>query len=500
MIHEDHDLNTADIQTVCITVIYFLSKYTNWPYNIEEWQIYPEVVEYINDPVAYWRKYNRHHPLIAENAYDPETGGYGNGYKYNYNFSKLGLDSWYADKVGFTQLIGTPVAGVIDYQRESQRNKDIKLFNELLQNRNHLKFLRQLLFEAEDKIIFISRSVYNILRARQCELFGFKNPVLVSTFPNDDYEFRILYAHDNSYLISAQIFSSITDEGYYPIYRMLIDSILKETKCAWKLNIPGMPLPQRMEGSFHELMEQIKEKELLGSPVGISLSPFSIIPHYKYQIPALAEFFSNQRDARSIHCLIHSDTSIKIKKERLPGIWEMFNSISNLLEPENSKLIKACLLESSDKIAANDNTIPSQSEKLRDAYYYFCFRDLPQMPFTVPDDYFFVERELLTQIWITVLHNLDRHGKRDQLRMKSSMSDDESELFITIMDIKKFDFDRFIRRDSSLQLYLKINRFGSLTIDSACTSWCSTNPYNLAESEAVTGTRITFRFVLKENE
>ncbi len=481
-------------------VVCFLSKYANWPENIAAWEIYPEVQEYWQNPAAYWKKHRRHHPLIAENAYDPETGGYGHGYKYHYNFSKLGLDSWYADKVGFTQLIGTPVAGVIDYQNETQRKQDIRLFNELLQDREHLGFLKHLLFEAEDKVIFISRSVYNILKARQCELFGFQSPVLVSPFSNDDHEFRILHAHGNSYLISAQIFSSITDVGYYPIYRMLIDSILKEIKCSWELNIPGRPLPQRMEGSFAELLEQVKEKELLGSPVGISLSPISIIPRYKYQIPALTEFFSNQKDARSIHCLIHSDVSLTTKKERLPGIWEMYHGISNLLEPENSDLIKASLLECSTKMEANDNTLPSQTKKLREAFYYFCFRDLLQMPFTVPDDYFFVERELLTQLWITVLHNLDRHGKRDQLRMMAKISDDHSELLVTMMDIKKFDFDRFIRRGSSLQLYLKMNRFGSLTIDSACVSWCSTNPYSLASCEFVSGTRITFRFVLKENE
>ena len=122
------------------------------------------------------------------------------------------------------------------------------------------------------------------------------------------------------------------------------------------------------------------------------------------------------------------------------------------------------------------------------------------MPVNVPDDYYFAEKALVKSLWDKILDNLQRHGSKSGQEITAHLSDDNSELLITILDTNDFDFNRFIRRNSSLQDYIKMNRFGALAIASGQALWCSSDPYTTRECESVFGTRISLRFVLKENE
>lgn len=484
--------------------LYFLSNYSNWPYNIKDWQIYPEVEEYLKDPVMYWQKYNRHHPLIGDNAFDPETGGYGDGYRYHANFSKLGLSSEYADKIAFAELIGVPVTGVINYNDVAQREKDLELFENLLfQDKKHLEYLKHLLFEADNKVIFLSRGVYNKLRINQIKLFGFTRDMLSLPFPHDDLEFRILFQHHSSYLVSAQMFSSIREDSYYPHYRRMIDSIVKDKPMEWEIILPGNSQTLKLKCEFNQLLSEIRkwypETENLS---GITLNPLKEFSPRLYQLPALTRFFeNNEQNKGSINCLIHSILPLQKKKELMPHILDYYANIKHLLEPENQKLIKACLQESQDNIARNDEAIPKQESEIRNRFYRFSFHKLKGLESLADKSYYSAEKQVIEEIWNTILDNLEKRGRMDKVKFSFEYLPQDMKVKITVHDPgTSFHLEAYRKDRKSIITYAKMQRFGEMTIHSGRQMWSSEAPQDITEtSQEQTGNLIMLCFVLPEN-
>lgn len=494
--------NGAGYNNTAAVRVLFLGKYPNWPENITDWAIYPEVLEYWDNPSDYWKKYGRYHPMLSENAFDPVTGGYGDGYRYHINFSTLGLTPDYADYVAFTELIGVPVSGVMNYRDPIQKALDEAEFERLLQNPEHLAFLKNLLFEAKNKVIFTSRSVYNIIKTRQWELFGLEQDLLTTPFPQDPYEFRILYEHDGSYIIAAQIFSSITDDAYYPRYRRMIDAVIFGFVMQWEVVMPGNTAKLSLTCSFHDLLSNLKSIGYnIDSLMGISINPVKRVMPNVYQLPVLKEFFSNMESDWSIQCLIHGIAGISEKARCIPHIKDFYNTFRHLLEPDNRSLIEGCLEESSRLIANNDNILPATSESIRDVFYRFSFRSFKGLEDIAPGDYYYAEKVLLHTIWNTVLDNLYRHGCGEKASIEVIPDRAVNLLTIEVVDLfNLFSFIDFLKADKSAITYAKMSRFGELSIQSGSEIWSSDNPSNATQApEYVEGTKFKLKFVLPED-
>lgn len=125
----------------------FFGLDANFAADIKENPIFEEVIEYLTDGVGYWKTRNRHHPFLSPDY------NMGSGYRYHYQFFKLGLTSEYADKVSFIELLDCPTCG---------KTSDKRLM-ELL-NVDHLKNLDNLMLSPKgDKAVYIARGVYPIL-------------------------------------------------------------------------------------------------------------------------------------------------------------------------------------------------------------------------------------------------------------------------------------------------------------------------------------------------
>lgn len=139
----------------------FIGRDANWDINIESSKNFDDIVYYLTDSVTFWKTKNVHHPFLLNNYK-------GDGYKYHQSFSKIGLDSSYASKVSFLELLSIPTVGGASKKR--------KLFEEYLlskQNLEHLKFLDTLLNDKSKKF-FLAYGLINDLKliAEKTTLFG----------------------------------------------------------------------------------------------------------------------------------------------------------------------------------------------------------------------------------------------------------------------------------------------------------------------------------------
>ncbi|MGP1717176.1 MAG: hypothetical protein ACTS9Y_08360 [Methylophilus sp.] len=121
----------------------FMGLDANYAANIDSSSVYDKILEYHTDGVAFWKKYNVHHPFLLGNYF-------GDGKKYHKNFTKIGLLSTHADDISFIELINVPTVG-----RSMLTKEDL--------NSHHLKWLGHLIESKQPKSIFISNSVLNLL-------------------------------------------------------------------------------------------------------------------------------------------------------------------------------------------------------------------------------------------------------------------------------------------------------------------------------------------------
>lgn len=130
--------------------VIFLGLDANWDEHIESNSVmYPELLNYLDDGVKYWKAHGIHHPFLSP-SYNKQGG-----YTYHNNFRKTGITSDYADQVSFVEILAVPT-----YGRSSYANK---LFMHLI-DLHYLKNLNDIIFNTTPKIVFIAKSVYDKLR------------------------------------------------------------------------------------------------------------------------------------------------------------------------------------------------------------------------------------------------------------------------------------------------------------------------------------------------
>ena len=126
--------------------IIFVGLDANFAPDVESTEFFAYIKEYLTDGVKFWTKYQKHHPFLLSNYK-------GDGLTYHKRFAKLGLDSSYADKISFVELLDVPTFGKTDFHT----------FYQLL-NLKHIAFLENVfLDQSQEKTLFISRGVFSNL-------------------------------------------------------------------------------------------------------------------------------------------------------------------------------------------------------------------------------------------------------------------------------------------------------------------------------------------------
>lgn len=129
--------------------IIFLSSDANYSREISDDPFFNYILEYQEDGVSFWKKYGRHHPfLLDEYPFNRSK----DGVPYHRNFSKIGFNTSYADKVCFLEILDIPTIG------NKSENKNL-FYN--LTSLPHLKYIDDLITEGGNKLFYIPVGVLN---------------------------------------------------------------------------------------------------------------------------------------------------------------------------------------------------------------------------------------------------------------------------------------------------------------------------------------------------
>lgn len=128
----------------------FLGLDANYAENIENQNIFEQIIEYHENGIKFWQKYGIHHPFLL-----PEYKG--DGKRFHQNFAKISFLPCHATDISFIELLHVPTVG-----RNRLILEDI--------SPKHIQFLHQAIFQGEAKYIFVNSTAYNLLK----KLDGFK--------------------------------------------------------------------------------------------------------------------------------------------------------------------------------------------------------------------------------------------------------------------------------------------------------------------------------------
>lgn len=122
----------------------FVGLDANYHPGIADSSIYPKVLEYHADGVAFWQKYGAHHPFLL-------PGYAGDGSFYHQSFARIGLGPEHANLISFVELLNVPTAG-----RSSLVAADL--------SGAHLKRLNEVIIEGRALHVFIPTGVAQLMR------------------------------------------------------------------------------------------------------------------------------------------------------------------------------------------------------------------------------------------------------------------------------------------------------------------------------------------------
>ncbi|MEA3487063.1 MAG: hypothetical protein U9R20_05340 [Thermodesulfobacteriota bacterium] len=127
--------------------VVFLSSDANYSPEISNHDFFKYILDYQKDGVAFWEKYNCHHPFLLPNY--PFNKNM-TGVPFHRNFSKIGLVAEQAKYISFLELLDIPTIG------NKSQNKN--LFYELISLR-HLEYIERLMLNDTNKLFFVSNGV-----------------------------------------------------------------------------------------------------------------------------------------------------------------------------------------------------------------------------------------------------------------------------------------------------------------------------------------------------
>ncbi|MDD5053552.1 MAG: hypothetical protein PHO27_12525 [Sulfuricurvum sp.] len=149
-------------QTPQNSKIIFLSSDANYTEQLSNSHFFNYILEYQNDGINFWKKYNCHHPFLLDKYPFNKTM---DGVPFHRNFSKLGLTSNYAESISFVELLNIPTIG--------NKSENRKRFYELV-DIDHLKYIEELILNNKGTLFFISNGVLKEMQKFQKKYGVFK--------------------------------------------------------------------------------------------------------------------------------------------------------------------------------------------------------------------------------------------------------------------------------------------------------------------------------------
>ncbi len=122
----------------------FIGLDANYGENIESKDIFKKIVDYHEDSVKFWQKYNVHHPFLL-----PDYRG--DGQLYHRNFSKIGFKAEHANQISFIELLHVPTVG-----RNKLHASDL--------DESHLTSINNAILNGKPKHIFVSAKVLQLMK------------------------------------------------------------------------------------------------------------------------------------------------------------------------------------------------------------------------------------------------------------------------------------------------------------------------------------------------
>ena len=123
----------------------FVGLDANYDARIEQQPVFPKIIEYHSDGIAFWRQNGVHHPFLL-----PTYSG--DGQLYHRSFSRIGFLPHHAEQVSFIELLHVPTVG---------RNKLVAEDLDV----SHLQRLGSAILDGQAKHVFLSSGVARLMRA-----------------------------------------------------------------------------------------------------------------------------------------------------------------------------------------------------------------------------------------------------------------------------------------------------------------------------------------------
>ena len=159
----------------------FIGLDANYAENVEQQAIFSQIVEYHQDGVLFWKKYGIHHPFLLPNYK-------GDGKRFHQNFAKIGFSAQHANDISFIELLHVPTVG-----------RNHLSLNDFCPA--HLNFLHQAIFMGSAKYIFISPTMFALMK--KIEIFNaLKKPT------NIDLKLKSLYQDERRTVFQHLHFSN----------------------------------------------------------------------------------------------------------------------------------------------------------------------------------------------------------------------------------------------------------------------------------------------------
>ncbi|MBF0132659.1 MAG: hypothetical protein HQL75_08755 [Magnetococcales bacterium] len=167
----------------------------NYSEEITNKPFFAKILEYHDDGVSFWKKYEIHHPFLLD-GYPLDRRR--DGVLYHRNFAKMGLGSGFADKISFVELLNIPTTGIT--------GKNVNKFFEML-DLHHLQELEDIFLNTGKKTVFVSLKVLEALERIHLDHGIFKWLFPISNKPDMKDGPSVVYKNGDVVMVKTYNFS-----------------------------------------------------------------------------------------------------------------------------------------------------------------------------------------------------------------------------------------------------------------------------------------------------
>jgi len=222
--------------------VLFVGRDANYPDDLCNHRFFERIKEYHRDGVAFWGKYEVHHPFLCNDFPFPNNEG---GRLYHNNFTRLGLDWTYAQYISFIELRELPTRGVTGSIPKSVFISRLTL--------SHMQRLDRWISQSGRKLVFLPKTIReDMLKFRNDDnnLFQFLN--VTPSIPLNACGLPVIYADNDVLVLSTYSFSSWRIFGITSQMKSVIDLFLQGHQ---------VPLMETKKTSTHEGEEKMATDE-----------------------------------------------------------------------------------------------------------------------------------------------------------------------------------------------------------------------------------------------